>query len=110
MQSFYQNGFRSPYYSGSLQRYLRAVFLEDAGRLDEALRLYSSFEQISMFDFAFLAVSHMRRALIYERRGDIVAAQRHYARFVELWANCDPELRPLVENAEQRLAALDTDH
>jgi tetratricopeptide (TPR) repeat protein len=101
MQSFYQNAFRSPYYSGSLQRYLRATLLEDEGRLDEALRWYGSFEQISMYDFVFLAPSHLRRAEIYD-------ARRHYARFIELWSDCDSELRPLVEEAEQRLAALVT--
>jgi tetratricopeptide (TPR) repeat protein len=109
MQSFYQNAFRSPYYSGSLQRYVRGLLLEDQGRLDEALRWYSSFEQVSMYDFVFLAMSHLRRAGIHERRGELNDARRHYARFVELWADCDAELRPLVEGAEQRLTALASD-
>jgi serine/threonine-protein kinase len=109
MQSFYQNGFRSPYYSGSLQRYLRAMLLEEEGRLDEALRWYGSFEQISMYDFVFLATSHLRRAEIYERLGQLAEARRHYARFVELWADCDPDLRHLVDRARQRLAALASD-
>jgi hypothetical protein len=64
MQSFYQNAFRSPYYSGSLQRHLRATLLEDEGRLDEVLRWYSLFEQVSVYDFVFLALSHLRRAEI----------------------------------------------
>jgi tetratricopeptide (TPR) repeat protein len=106
LQSFYQNGFRSPLYSGSLQRYLRAMFLEEMGRLEDALRWYGSFEQISMYDFVFLAPSHLRRAEIYERLGDLDRARRHYARFVELWSDCDPELRSSVERAQERLAAL----
>jgi serine/threonine-protein kinase len=106
MQSFYQNAFQSPFYSGSLQRYLRAMLLEDVGRLDDALRWYGSFEQVSMYDLVFLAPSQLRRAEIYERLGELDEARRHYARFVELWSACDPELRPLVERAEQRLAGL----
>ncbi|UCF21000.1 MAG: tetratricopeptide repeat protein [Gemmatimonadota bacterium] len=109
MQSFYQNSFVSPFYSGALQRYLRAMLLEDAGRLEDALRWYGSFEQISMYDFVFLAPSHLRRAEIYERRGELDEARRHYSRFVELWSECDPELRPLVAQAQQRLAALASD-
>ncbi len=109
LQSFYQNGFRSPLFSGSLQRYLRAMFLEGEGRLDDALRWYGSFEQISMYDFVFLAHSHLRRAEIYERLGDLDGARRHYARFVELWADPDPELRSSVERAQERLASLSPD-
>jgi tetratricopeptide (TPR) repeat protein len=109
MQSFYQQGFQSPFYSGSLPRYLRAALLEDAGRLEDAIRWYGSFEQISMFELVFLAPSYLRRAEIYERLGDEEQARRYYARFIQLWADCDPELRPMVERAEQRLAALSPD-
>ena len=30
----------------------------------------------------------------------------HYSRFIYLWKDCDPELRPMVEDAERRLDAL----
>jgi hypothetical protein len=43
-------------------------------------------------------------AQIYERRGDRAKAAEHYGQFIELWKDCDPELRPLVESARQRLA------
>jgi serine/threonine-protein kinase len=109
VQSFYQNGFRSPLYSGSLQRFQRAAFLEQVGRLEEALRWYGSFEQISMYDFVFLAPSHLRRAEIYERLGDLDQARLHYARFIELWSDPDPELRPSVDRAQERLAVLSSD-
>ena len=40
---------------------------------------------------------------IYERLGDQEAAAHHYARVIDLWKDCDPELRPLVEAAERAL-------
>ena len=30
-------------------------------------------------------------------------ALEHYTRFVEWWKNCDPELRPLVDDAQARI-------
>ncbi len=32
--------------------------------------------------------------------------QTHYARFIELWLDCDAELRRWVEQAEERVEAL----
>jgi tetratricopeptide (TPR) repeat protein len=106
IQTYYQNTVASPVYSISFQRYLRAMLLEEVGRLEEAILWYGSVEQISMYDLVFLAPAHLRRAEIYERRGQLDRAAGHYQRFVELWSNCDPELRPLVDHAEQRLSEL----
>jgi tetratricopeptide (TPR) repeat protein len=106
LQIYYQSATISPFYSQSFQRYLRALLLEEAGRLDEALRWYSSFEEGPAYDFVFAAPAHLRRAEIHERRGELEAAAKHYARFVELWSDCDPALRPMVQQAEQRLAEL----
>ena len=36
-------------------------------------------------------------------------AGHYYARFVELWKDCDPELRPQVDEARRRLAKLSAD-
>ncbi len=44
---------------------------------------------------------------LYEQRGDRERARHHYARFVELWRECDPELRPAVTEVQQKLAGLD---
>lgn len=106
MQSYYQNAIESPYYSLSFQRYLRAMLLEDVGRVEEALVWYGSFEEISMFDLVFAAPSHLRRAEILERRGELEEARRHYARFIELWSDSDSELQPIVEQAKQSIVRL----
>jgi hypothetical protein len=40
------------------------------------------------------------------RRGDRVRATHHYAKFVELWKDADPELQPKVADVRRRLARL----
>lgn len=42
----------------------------------------------------------------YERLGEPERAARHYGYFVELWRDCDPELRPEVARAEDALERL----
>lgn len=96
----------SPFYSQSYERYLRAETLAAVGRPEEALRWYGSFAALTSYDLIYVAPSHLRRAQIYERLGDRVDSARHYARFIELWRECDPELRPLVREAARRLVAL----
>ncbi|MBI4408142.1 MAG: hypothetical protein HY561_00445 [Gemmatimonadetes bacterium] len=50
-------------------------------------------------------LSHRRRQA-YEALGERENVARHYARFVELWKECEPELRPLREDARRRLSRL----
>ena len=49
---------------------------------------------------------YRRLGELYEQRGDAAMATEAYGRFVELWKNCDPELRPQVMEARRRLAEL----
>jgi tetratricopeptide (TPR) repeat protein len=53
-----------------------------------------------------LAPSHKRLGELYEARGNREKAVYHYARFVELWKDCDPELRPQVAAVRHRLVKL----
>ncbi len=89
-------------------RFLRAELLHKAGRNDEALALYASFPDPGGYDLVYLAPAHLRQAEILDARGNQVAARAHYQRVVALWADCDPELRPIVDAARRRLAALGT--
>ena len=100
---WYELHLYSPFYSMAYERYRLATLLETSGRDDEALRWFSSFQDHAFYDLAYLAPSHYRRGLIHQRRGDAEAADRHFARFIELWAECDPELEPLVKDARSRI-------
>ncbi|MDP2470528.1 MAG: tetratricopeptide repeat protein [Candidatus Palauibacterales bacterium] len=44
-----------------------------------------------------------RLGQLYDEQGDLENAAVYYARFVELWEDADPELRPRVEAARGRL-------
>lgn len=93
------------FWAGGHARFLKAELLHQLGRDEEALPLYASFPRES-WDLPYLAPSHRRQAEIYERRGKRDEAIMHYARFVDLWKNAEPELQPLVTRARQALEQL----
>lgn len=49
---------------------------------------------------------HERLGQLYDERGDVRHAIDHYRRFIELWPDPDPELRPRWNAAKRRLAEL----
>lgn len=96
----------SPYFSQAYERFTKAELLFELGRYNEALEWYEHLTQISPFELIYLPISHMRRGEIYERLGDIEKAKSHYSQFIELWKNCDPEFRSMVDVAEKQLNTL----
>jgi tetratricopeptide (TPR) repeat protein len=76
------------------------------GRDEEALGWYQGLAEHDFFSLPYLAPSHLRRAEICEKLGRNDQAIFHYRRFLELWKDCDPELRPTLERARQRLDRL----
>jgi tetratricopeptide (TPR) repeat protein len=102
----YEEVYSSPVISMAAERYLMAELLDAVGRSREALGWFASLGKLQAYEIAYVAPAHLRRAQIHERLGEPEEAAEHYARFVELWQDCDPELRPLVEEAEARLAQL----
>jgi tetratricopeptide (TPR) repeat protein len=96
----------SPYYSQGLERFTYASLLEASGWMEDAALWYGSFSASSIFDLVFLAPSHLRRGAIAERLGRLVEARHQYEAALALWADCDPDLRPLTDQARTRLAAL----
>ena len=52
------------------------------------------------------AGAHKRLGELYEAKGDRAKAMSHYAAFVDLWKDADPDLQPLVRQARDRLGAL----
>jgi tetratricopeptide (TPR) repeat protein len=99
---------QSPFYMYTAERWLRAELLEQLERYEEAVRWYASIVQSSLYELVYLAPSHLRRGRIQERLGDRQRAAQHYRRVVEVWGECDPELRPAVDEASARLRRLGT--
>jgi tetratricopeptide (TPR) repeat protein len=98
--------FRSAFFSRPYERYLRAELLRAVGRDQDALPWYASLEESMVYDRVYLGPSHLRRAEIYEKLGNRDKAIFHYSRFLELWKDCDDELRPQAAEAEKRLERL----
>jgi DNA-binding SARP family transcriptional activator/tetratricopeptide (TPR) repeat protein len=88
-------------------RFTRAEALQRLGRHQEALRWYGSFPDPAYSGLAYLAPSHLRQGEIHERLGNQKLAAAHYRRVLALWKDCDPELRPMVREVEDRLARLE---
>jgi tetratricopeptide (TPR) repeat protein len=89
----------------TLERYLRGELLRELGREREALAWYAAAGQTQSDQLAYLAPAHLRQAEIFEKLGEKQKAAEHYRKFLQLWGECDPELRPMVEEARRRLAA-----
>ncbi len=90
----------TPFYVHEYERFIRAELLNALGRSNEALTAYM---QLADNLFHSGAPAHLRLAQIYDRQGERRRAVDHYARFIALWKDCDPQLRPLVVAAQQRV-------
>jgi tetratricopeptide (TPR) repeat protein len=102
----YELPLASPFYSRSHARFHCAALLGAQGREEEAIRLYASFAESSVYDLIYVAASHMRRGELYEKRGDHSKAASHFRQFAVLWSECDPELQPMRDEGQRRLAQL----
>ena len=57
-------------------------------------------------DPVYLAGARKRLGELYDAKGDAANAALHFAAFIELWKNADPELQPKVREARARLEVL----
>jgi tetratricopeptide (TPR) repeat protein len=88
---------------------------DDAGQADSAVAAYERYigtpYVFRMFsDAIWLARTYYRLGELYEARGEPAKAAENYAKFVRLWKDADPELRPKVLDAKSRLKALTGEH
>jgi tetratricopeptide (TPR) repeat protein len=81
------------------QPWLRATLLEALGRRSEALAAYDALVFYSTLEPVFAPPAHLRKARIFAADGDRDGAIEHYSRFVELWGDCEPAVRPEVKRA-----------
>ncbi|HVF61262.1 MAG TPA: protein kinase [Thermoanaerobaculia bacterium] len=88
-------------------RQLRADLLFALGRWEESIAWYRSLAETSTDNGVVQAAwTHLRRAEAFERLGKPRDAAWHYAHFLALWRDPDPELRPIVRRARERLRRL----
>lgn len=92
----------SPFTTHLHERFARAELLYQLGREHEALAWYRPLAH----DFLYTASAELREAEIYQHEGDRESAKAHYARFLELWSDCDTDLEPKVHQAREALDEL----
>jgi hypothetical protein len=101
-----------PYWIHGYGRHLWPQVLEALGRDREAIGWYAGFPwaadapERGLLDRVYEAPMNLWRGGIHHRLGEVDDARWHYHRFVELWRDADPALRPLIEVAERRLLDL----
>jgi tetratricopeptide (TPR) repeat protein len=83
-----------------------------AGQTDSAIAVYerylgTNWLQRVMDDGSRLAPMHRELGRLYEQRGDRTRARKAYMRFLDLWKDCDPELRPAVAEVRRRIRELE---
>ena len=93
--------------------YLRAEILFSEENYRDALSWYAVLndnqplaKRLEIWGLPFLGPSLLRRAQICEHLGEREKAAGFYRRLVRLWKNCDPELRPYVAKARERIETL----
>jgi serine/threonine-protein kinase len=87
-----------------LLRFQAARRLYDSGELAEARRHFESFD--NSWAPVMYAVNQFYLGRIAEELDQPMLAREHYARTVRWWKDCDPELRPLREQAREALRRL----
>jgi tetratricopeptide (TPR) repeat protein len=84
----------------------RGELLYRTGRYDEALQWFENVEH-AFGDFTEVTPFYiLRRAQIHDRKGEVDKAKALYAKFLGYWKDPDPELRPMVNEARNRLTQL----
>jgi tetratricopeptide (TPR) repeat protein len=96
----------TPFATRASERFLRGELLASLGRDAEALPWFASLGTGSVTELPLRALSHLRQAELHERLGDRDQSAAHYAQFLALWRDADPEFQPLVDDARRRLARL----
>jgi TolB-like protein len=89
--------------AGQHLRFAVGRMLLERGDSTGALRYFRSFYH---YDWASFVPLQFHLGQLFEARGDAVEARARYGLVVAWWADADPELQPLVQEARERLAAL----
>ena len=83
------------------------------GNVDSAIAVFERYtalpgepNRMLSADAANLAGAHKRLGELHEAKGNAEKAASHYAKFVDLWKDADPELQPHVRKARERRTAL----
>jgi hypothetical protein len=106
IEGWYELTFVSPFYSGAMERFTRAELLREKGRGEEALGWHRGLGQNTTQELVFLGPATLAQARIQRSLGRPREAARLYHEFLALWRECDPELKPMLDQAAAERASL----
>jgi tetratricopeptide (TPR) repeat protein len=91
--------------------WLLAEAYDEAGNADSAVAYYELYLEthhiFQIFQDSWNLPATLRRlGELYEERGDREKAAEYYSRFVDLWAEADPKLQPIVDDIRGRVVRL----
>ncbi|HYC52106.1 MAG TPA: protein kinase [Gemmatimonadaceae bacterium] len=93
-----------------------ARIFDAAGQRDSAIVMYERYLSTPFWEKIFAPMDPVRMPFIHERLGQLYEAAgnttksaEHYRAFIELWKNADPELRPRVAIAREKLRRMSLD-
>jgi tetratricopeptide (TPR) repeat protein len=95
-----------PIFAREIERLWRGEALYAAGRDEEALKWFENALAWSYHESVYDPFLTLRRAELLDRLGRSEEAAEAYSRFLQMWPDPDPGIRPLTEDARRRLAAL----
>jgi tetratricopeptide (TPR) repeat protein/TolB-like protein len=98
--------FYSPFHNHALERFTIAETLVGLGRREDALGWYANIAGTSTLELALLYPARLRQAEILEALGRTDEAADLYREVVAAWADADPELAHLRDEAERALQRL----
>ena len=87
-----------------------------SGQRDSAIVMYERYLATPFWEKALPGMDpirvpfiHERLGHLYEAAGNVTKAAEHYRRFTRLWSSADPELRPRVNAAREKLRRMSLD-
>jgi len=97
---------KSDFLEQSQERYFRGELLASLGQHDQALRWFESTRNFA--SLLFNTIRYYKMAQCHDALGHRAEAIENYRQFIRVWADCDPEQQPLVEDARTRLAQIES--
>ncbi len=96
----------SDFLEQSQERYFRGELLASLGQHDQALRWFESTRNVA--SLLFNTIRFYKMAQCHDALGHPAEAIENYRQFIRVWADCDPEQKPLVDDARARLAQIES--
>jgi len=106
---YYGTRMGSPFFSGVAESYLLAELLVLQGEENNALEIFQSSDDASIYERVFRVPGLVQRAKIYRNRGDVETALELTVKAEKLYSSADAELQPIVDEIKDLKSQLESE-